>query len=146
MFPCHLLGRGSAFETAVLEILRGDGGYLLPHLSIELLSICALDRLPLLIGERDPNVVRVSVRDRNRRPPLRHGPTVTTVPLERVARSKHPDGEGMRRLAGRPRAFQNSIASATCCGPAACGLAGRPVSASATCAWPLPGGGQSRAR
>src|SRR5215831_1390291 len=36
---------------------------------------------------------------------VRHGSTVTTVPLEGVAQGKHPDGEGMRRLAGRPRAL-----------------------------------------
>src|SRR6266404_2344889 len=82
MFPHHFLGRGSAFENAVLEILRGDGGYLLPHFSIELPSICALDRLPLLIGERDCRNIVVRVRDRDRGPPLRHGSTVTTVPLK----------------------------------------------------------------
>jgi hypothetical protein len=37
---------------------------------------------------------------------LSHGPTVTTVPLEAVAQGKHIDGGDVRRLAGRPRAFQ----------------------------------------
>src|SRR5262245_15184181 len=100
MFQGHFLGRCSAFETAVLEILRGDGGYLLPHLSIELPSICALDRLPLPIGDREcRNIVRV--RDRDCGPPLRHGPTVTTVPLEGMAQGKHIDG-GRCATAGQP--------------------------------------------
>src|SRR5262245_44856388 len=107
MFPHHFVRRNSSlFENAVLEILRGDGGYLLPHLSIELPSICALDRLPLRIGERDyRNTVRVCDRDRGS--PLRHGSTVTTVPLEGVAQGKHTRRwEDVRRLASRPRAFQ----------------------------------------
>src|SRR5262249_1903391 len=69
-FLCHRLGRGG-FESAVLEILRGDSGYLLPHASIEFPSICVLNRLPLLIGERDRRKI-VRVPDRDRGPPLRH--------------------------------------------------------------------------
>src|SRR5262249_1612858 len=101
-FPCHLLGHGSTFENAVLEILRGDGGYLLSHVIIELPSICVLDRLPLLISERDhPNIVRVSVRDPNRRPPLRHyGPSPSTARCDVTARGR-PDGGGVRRRFGR---------------------------------------------
>src|SRR5262245_54195362 len=50
---------------------------------------------------------------------------------------------------GRPLQHQQIVAappldrSTSCCGR---GLAGRPVSASTACAWPLPDGGQSRAR
>ena len=53
-----------------------------------------------------------SYRSRNGRgfvtigPRDRHGVTVTTVPLEGVAQGKHIDGEDVRRLAGRPCAFQ----------------------------------------
>jgi len=59
-----------------------------------------LDRLPPLIGELEcRNNVRV--RDRDRGPRLRHGSTVTTVPLEGVAQGKHIDG-GRCATAGRP--------------------------------------------
>ena len=38
--------------------------------------------------------------------PVRHPITGENVPLEGVAQGKHIDGEDVRRLAGRPRAFQ----------------------------------------
>ena len=91
-----------AVENAVLDVLLGDGGYLLSHVIIEFPSIFALDRLPLLIGERDRrNIVRVRVRDRDRGPPLRHDDHRLRRPIGGVAQGKHIDG-GRCATAGRP--------------------------------------------
>src|SRR5262245_9142883 len=51
------------------------------------------------------------ISGRRRRLALRHGSTVTTVPLEGVAQGKQTSTvEDVRRLAGRPRAFGDAIA------------------------------------
>src|SRR5262249_5220420 len=99
-FQGHLLGSGGAVENAVPEVVLGDGGYLLSHVSIEFPSICALDRLPLLIGERDRrNIVRM--RDRDCGPPLRHDDHRPHRRPDVTARGR-PDGGGVRRRIATP--------------------------------------------